>query len=106
MAATIVLLGPPGSGKGTQTSRLRDELGLVALVTGELLRAARAKGTALGHQASGYMARGELVPDDLIIGMIAEAIGESGDAPIVLDGFPRNVGQADALVDALGSCAR
>lgn len=106
MAATIVLLGPPGSGKGTQTSRLRDDLGLVAVVTGELLRAARSNGTPLGHQASEYMDRGELVPDELIIGMITQAIAESGHEPIVLDGFPRNVGQADALTDALKSSAR
>ena len=78
-AATIVLLGPPGSGKGTQTARLRDELGLVALVTGDLLRAARANGTELGLEAAAYMGRGELVPDDLIVGMIGEAIGGSGD---------------------------
>jgi adenylate kinase len=106
MAATIVLLGPPGSGKGTQTSRLRDDLGLVALVTGDLLRSACANGTALGHEASGYMGRGELVPDELIVGMIAEAIAESGEEPIVLDGFPRNVGQADALDGALEASAR
>jgi len=106
MAATVVLLGPPGSGKGTQTSRLRDDLGLVALVTGDLLRAARANGTALGHRAAGYMDRGELVPDELIVGMIAEAIAKSGAEPILLDGFPRNVGQADALAGALESSAR
>jgi adenylate kinase len=106
MAATVVLLGPPGSGKGTQTSRLRDDLGLVALVTGDLLRAARADGTALGRRASGYMDRGELVPDELIVGMITDAIASSGAEPIVLDGFPRNVGQADALAGVLESCAR
>ena len=106
MAAMVVLLGPPGSGKGTQTSRLRDDLGLVALVTGDLLRAARADGTALGRRASGYMDRGELVPDELIVGMITDAIASSGAEPIVLDGFPRNVGQADALAGVLESCAR
>ena len=105
-AATIVLLGPPGSGKGTQTARLRDELGLVALVTGDLLRAARANGTELGLEAAAYMGRGELVPDDLIVGLIREAIGGSGDDAIVLDGFPRTIGQADALGDALAGHGR
>ena len=105
-SATIVLLGPPGSGKGTQTARLRDELGLVALVTGDLLRTARANDTALGREAAGYMGRGELVPDELIIGMIAEAIAGSGDEPIVLDGFPRTIPQADALAGALAPHAR
>ena len=64
-ATTIVLLGPPGCGKGTQTARLRDEQGLVALVTGDLLRSARADGTELGLRAAEYMAHGELVPDVL-----------------------------------------
>ena len=63
-----MLLGPPGCGKGTQTARLRDELGLAALVTGDLLRAARDNGTELGLRASEYMGRGELVPDDLSSG--------------------------------------
>jgi adenylate kinase len=105
-AATIVLLGPPGSGKGTQTARLRDEQGLVALVTGDLLRRARADGTELGLHAAEYMTRGELVPDALIVGMLGEAIAGAGDAPIVLDGFPRTIVQADALAPALESHAR
>ena len=102
----IVLLGPPGSGKGTQTARLQADLGLVALVTGDLLRKARTDGTALGHRASAYMDRGELVPDDLIVGMICDAITEADGAPILLDGFPRTIAQADALRDALALRAR
>lgn len=105
-AATIVLLGPPGCGKGTQTARLRDEQGLVALVTGDLLRRARADGSELGRRASEYMARGELVPDALIVDMIGQAIAGAAEEPIVLDGFPRTVGQADALAPALESHAR
>jgi adenylate kinase len=106
MAATIVLLGPPGSGKGTQAARLCDDLGLVPLVTGDLLRSARANGTDLGRHASQYMDRGELVPDELIVGMITEAIADSHGEPIVLDGFPRNVAQANALARALESHGR
>ena len=105
-AATIVLLGPPGSGKGTQAARLRDELGLVALVTGDLLRAARAGGTELGRRAAHFMDRGELVPDELIVGMIDDAIAGSGESPVLLDGFPRNVAQAASLADALEARAR
>ena len=106
MAATIVLLGPPGSGKGTQAARLCNDLGLVALVTGDLLRSARANATDVGRRTSHYMDRGELVPDELIVEMIGEAIAELGDEPILLDGFPRTVGQADALGHAVASHAR
>jgi adenylate kinase len=101
MPATIVLLGPPGGGKGTQAARLRDDLGLVALVTGDLLRNARANGTELGRRAAEYMSHGELVPDDLIVGMVSEAIAQSGDKPILLDGFPRNLAQAHALTQEI-----
>ena len=106
MAATIVLLGPPGSGKGTQAARLCDDLGLVALVTGDLLRSARAGATRLGRRAAGFMNRGELVPDELIVGMIEDAILASGDEPIVLDGFPRTVPQAAALTGVLAAQSR
>jgi adenylate kinase len=106
MSSTIVLLGPPGSGKGTQATRLRDELGLVTLVTGDLLRRARTEGTDLGRRAADYMQRGELVPDALVVDMISDAIAASGDAPILLDGFPRSVAQADALDDALEAQGR
>jgi adenylate kinase len=106
MAPTIVLLGPPGSGKGTQAARLCNELGFVALVTGDLLRAARATGTDLGRRASRYMDHGELVPDELVVGMIEEAIVESAAEPILLDGFPRSVAQARALDGTLAAHAR
>jgi adenylate kinase len=101
MEPTIGLLGPPGSGKGTQAARLRDRLGFVALATGDLLREARAADTDLGRRASGYMDRGELVPDDVIVSMIRDELASLDDTPILLDGFPRTVAQADALAGTL-----
>ena len=101
MQPTVVLLGPPGSGKGTQAARLRDDLGFRPLATGDLLRAARREGTDLGRRAAAYMDRGELVPDDVILEVVCEAIARARDEPIVLDGFPRSLRQADALADAL-----
>jgi len=99
-APVVILLGPPGSGKGTQAERLADE-GFAILSTGELLRAARAEGTDLGRDASGYMDRGDLVPDELIVAVIDEELERLEGKPVLLDGFPRTVGQADALADAL-----
>jgi adenylate kinase len=106
MEPTIALLGPPGSGKGTQAERLRDERGFAVLAPGDLLREARAAGTELGHRASEYMDRGDLVPDELIVAMIRDAIARSDGRPILLDGFPRTVAQADALADALAERGR
>jgi adenylate kinase len=106
MEPTIALLGPPGCGKGTQAARLRDELGFAALATGDLLREARMVGTALGGRASEYMDRGDLVPDDLIVAMIRDAIASLDDKPIVIDGFPRTVAQADALAGVLKARSR
>ena len=103
MSAAVTLLGPPGSGKGTQATRLRHRLGYEVLSTGELLRAAREVRSELGRAAAEFMDRGELVPDDLIVAAIEHAIRERGDRPIVLDGFPRTVSQARALERALGS---
>jgi len=106
MEPAIVLLGPPGSGKGTQAERLRDARGFVSLATGDLLREARATGTELGKSAAGYMDRGDLVPDEVIAEMMRDAIAGVGDKPILLDGFPRTVAQADALARALESGGR
>jgi adenylate kinase len=103
VSATVTLLGPPGSGKGTQAARLRNRLGFEVLSTGELLRAARAVHSELGRAAAEFMDRGELVPDDLIVAAIDDAISGRGDRPIALDGFPRTVSQARALERALGS---
>ena len=100
MDATITLLGPPGSGKGTQAARLRDGLGFAPLATGDILRAARAQGTELGRRAAEYMDRGELVPDELIVALVREAIDRE-DGPVLLDGFPRTTAQADALAGVL-----
>jgi adenylate kinase len=106
MHPTVALLGPPGSGKGTQAQRLRDRCGFATLATGDLLRAARLAGTELGRRASQYMDRGELVPDELIIEIVRDAIASLDDKPILLDGFPRTVAQADALADTLEARGR
>ena len=95
MQPTIALLGPPGSGKGTQAERLRDELGYLWLSTGELLRAARAEGSELGRRAGEFMDRGELIPDGVIVDVVQQALTEVGDRPVLLDGFPRTVAQAE-----------
>jgi adenylate kinase len=94
----IVLLGPPGAGKGTQAGRLASALGLLHLATGDLFRAHVREGTPLGRQAQAYMARGELVPDGVTIQMVMDRL-ESADARpgVVLDGFPRTLTQAEAL---------
>jgi adenylate kinase len=94
----LVLLGPPGAGKGTQAKRLQDLRALVQLSTGDMLRAAVAAGTDLGRQAGEIMERGELVPDELVIGLIAEHMdADRGGEGFILDGFPRTVAQAEAL---------
>jgi adenylate kinase len=94
----LVLLGPPGAGKGTQAKLLEDFRSLVKLSTGDMLRAAVAAGTELGRGAGDIMERGELVPDDLVIKLIAERIdAKGGGKGFILDGFPRTIAQAEAL---------
>ena len=93
----LILLGPPGAGKGTQAARLSDDFGLPYIGTGDLLRGHRSDGTELGRQAEDYMSKGKLVPDELVIAMILDKIEEEGDDGFLLDGFPRSAGQADAL---------
>ena len=97
----LVLLGAPGSGKGTQAARLREHLQVPHISTGELLRAAVAAGTALGRQAKAVMESGALVSDEIVLGMLEERLtaGDTGDG-FILDGYPRNLAQANAL-DAL-----
>lgn len=98
-----VLLGPPGAGKGTQAERLVAEYGLVHLSTGDILRDAVARGTELGRQAKSYMDAGELVPDELVIGIIRERLGleDIKQSGVLLDGFPRTIAQADALAEIM-----
>jgi adenylate kinase len=94
----LVLLGPPGAGKGTQAKLLEDSRSLVKLSTGDMLRAAVAAGTKLGRKAGDIMERGHLVPDELVIKLIAERIDEDGKGQgFILDGFPRTIAQAKAL---------
>ncbi len=98
MTIRMALLGPPGSGKGTQGARIRAELGIPHISSGDLLRAAVVEGNELGVTAKSYMDRGELVPDDVVVGLIAERIAERDCRPgFLLDGFPRTVEQAQAL---------
>ena len=97
MTIDIILLGPPGAGKGTQARRLIEERGLVQLSTGDMLREAKSSGTEMGKRVAEVMDRGELVTDEIVIGLIREKL-ESSDAPgFIFDGFPRTLGQADAL---------
>lgn len=100
MKSTIVLLGPPGSGKGTQGEKLSEELGYVRLSTGDMLREAVRNQTELGKKAEEFMKAGALVPNDLIIGLMKEKIAQA-DGGVILDGFPRTVEQADALAEQL-----
>lgn len=98
MKSMIVLLGPPGAGKGTQGEKLQNELGYVRLSTGDMLREAVRNGTELGKLAKSYMDSGALVPNDVIIGLMKDKIASLGKVPgIIFDGFPRTVEQAEAL---------
>ena len=94
----LIFLGPPGSGKGTQAKRLTDKYQWPQLSTGDMLRSAIQQGTALGIKAKSFMDRGELVPDDVVIGLIAERVQQADcKEGFILDGFPRTIPQADAL---------
>src|SRR5947208_14239791 len=94
----VILFGPPGSGKGTQSEKLITTYGLKHLSTGDLLRSELNKKTALGIEAKNFMDKGQLVPDEVVIGMISSALDSNPDATgFLFDGFPRTVAQAEAL---------
>ena len=103
----LILLGPPGSGKGTQGERLTEDFRLPYYATGDILRAAVRDGTELGREAKEYMDRGDLVPDEVIVGVIAERIDdhEASDG-FILDGFPRTIPQAEALDEKMADLDR
>lgn len=101
----LILIGPPGAGKGTQAKRLEVQHGLVQLSTGDMLRAAKSSGTAMGQRVAEVMARGDLVTDDIVIGLIEEKLRFDTAQGFIFDGFPRTLKQADALaalLDRLG----
>jgi len=103
----LILLGPPGAGKGTQAERLREDFALPHISTGDMLRAQVSSGSELGVKAKRYMDAGELVPDEVIIDMIVDRVGgEDARDGFLLDGFPRNETQADALARALAGLER
>jgi adenylate kinase len=103
----LILLGPPGAGKGTQAERLQEDFRLLYVATGNILRAAVEEGTELGRKAKEFMDRGELVPDEVIIGVILEKVGEEqAQDGFLLDGFPRTVAQAQALDEAISDLGR
>jgi adenylate kinase len=98
----MILIGPPGAGKGTQAQRLVERYAIPHISSGDMLRAAVAEGTELGRQADGFMKAGQLVPDEVVIGMVIERIGKpDAAAGFMLDGFPRTRPQAEALDAAL-----
>jgi adenylate kinase len=103
----LILLGPPGAGKGTQADRLRDDFAIPHISTGDMLRSEVVAGSELGREAKRYMDSGDLVPDDVIVGMIVKRV-EDADARdgFLLDGFPRNAEQAEALARALAGLRR
>ena len=102
----LILLGPPGAGKGTQAARLRKDFDLAYIATGDLLRHHVEEETELGKEASAYMDAGKLVPDPLVIAMILGKVESEGDDGFLLDGFPRNDAQADALYEELDQMGR
>src|SRR5438105_15403206 len=94
----LILLGAPGAGKGTQAQRLATRFGIPQISTGDMLRAARREGTPLGKEAERYMSAGQLVPDQVVIGLVEERLGRpDAERGFILDGFPRTIPQAEAL---------
>lgn len=102
----IILLGPPGAGKGTQARHLVDTCGMVQLSTGDMLRDAKSSGSEMGLKVAEVMARGDLVTDDIVIGLIREKLSEANAGGFIFDGFPRTLGQAVALDVLLKECGQ
>jgi adenylate kinase len=103
----LIMLGPPGAGKGTQAARLREDFRLPCIVTGDMLRKHVSDGTDLGKKAKAYMDDGNLVPDEIVIGMILERVAQEDSLDgFILDGFPRNTAQADALSTEISKLGR
>ncbi|HKL48826.1 MAG TPA: adenylate kinase [Desulfuromonadales bacterium] len=103
----LILLGPPGAGKGTQAKMLVDRYGIPQISTGDILRAAVREGTPMGIKAKEYMDAGDLVPDEVVVGIVQERLQQEDCADgFILDGFPRTVAQADALEDSLKESGR
>ena len=102
----IILLGPPGAGKGTQARHLVDTRGMVQLSTGDMLRDAKSSGSEMGLKVAEVMARGELVTDDIVIGLIREKLSQANAGGFIFDGFPRTLGQAVALDALLKECGQ
>jgi adenylate kinase len=99
--ANIILLGPPGAGKGTQSERLVTARGMVQLSTGDMLREAKTSGTEMGRKVAEVMEKGGLVTDEIVIGLIEEKLEKGAPGGFIFDGFPRTLKQADALADLL-----
>jgi adenylate kinase len=97
----IILLGPPGAGKGTQAQHLVDARGMVQLSTGDMLREAKSSGTEMGKRVAEVMDKGELVTDEIVIGLIREKLEQGAEGGFIFDGFPRTLAQADALGELL-----
>jgi adenylate kinase len=103
----LILLGAPGAGKGTQAQRLAVRFGIPQISTGDMLRAARREGTPLGKRAEAYMNAGQLVPDEVVIGLVEERLQlQDAKAGFILDGFPRTIAQAEALDNVLAKIGR
>jgi adenylate kinase len=104
---SLILIGPPGAGKGTQSQVLCKQYGIVQIATGDILRANVGKGTELGIEAKGYMDKGQLVPDKLVVDMVVARLGDDDcKNGFILDGFPRNLGQAEALEKILSDSGK